>query len=186
MTCRDRLDHTATSCQRFTCAAPHPSLNPHWRTCHVYPAFDEDGTRAPICFSVAENSPRGFCTRHAHGERTSRSVWCSHGGAPAWEITSEHVADGQRCWNPPGGKKAKKPLRGYFCPLTTGGLIRVRGRGEHDAPLPIPPLPTLWAGLSSHTALGHDPAAPLPARTARLPPWPAPLPRRGPLSAAGP
>src|SRR5712691_11005512 len=28
-------------------------------------------------------------------------------------------------------KKSKKPLRGYFCPLTTGGLISVRpGRGK--------------------------------------------------------
>src|SRR2546427_12717061 len=68
----------------------------------------------------------GCCTRHRHGERTSISVWCSHVGAPAWEIKSEHVADGQRCWHSPGGKNAKKPLRGYLCPLTTGGLISVR------------------------------------------------------------
>src|SRR6266849_1732110 len=87
------------------CSSPEP--DPHWKAWNVYPAFDEDGTRAPRCFSVAENSALGCCTRHARGERTSRSVWCSHVGAPAWDITSAHVADGQRCWHPPGGKKAK-------------------------------------------------------------------------------
>src|SRR6266446_2531613 len=90
--------------------------------CRLYEYF----CQAPLGCEVAENRPLSCCTRHAHGERTSIGVWCSHVGAPAGETKSEHVADGQRCWHPPGGKKAKKPLRGYLCPLTTGGLIRVR------------------------------------------------------------
>ena len=69
----------------------------------------------------------GFCTRHEHGERTSLSVWCNHARAPACDIKSAYVADGQRCWNPPGGKNAKSRASGYLCPLTTGGLIRVLG-----------------------------------------------------------
>src|SRR5438132_9185625 len=68
----------------------------------------------------------GCCIRHEDGERTSISVWCSHAQAPACEIKSEHVTDGQQCWHPPGGKKAKNRSLGYFCPLTTGGLISVR------------------------------------------------------------
>src|SRR5439155_20335548 len=94
----------------------------------VAPVLAEDGTRAPRCFSVAETRPLSFCTRPAQGERTSRGVWCRPVGAPAWATTSAHVAAGQRCGHPPGGKQAKKPLRGYLCPLTTGGLIRVRRR----------------------------------------------------------
>src|SRR5439155_20796884 len=67
----------------------------------------------------------GCCIRHEDGERTSISVWCSHAQAPACEIKSEHVTDGQQCWHPPGGKKAKNRSLGYFCPLTTGVLISV-------------------------------------------------------------
>ena len=112
--------------QRLTCAAPPPSLHLTGARVTVHPLFDEDGTRTPRCFSVAENRRLDFCHRHGHGDGTSRSVWCSHAGAPACAITSAHVADGPRCWHPPGGKKSKKPLTGYLCPLTTGGLIRVR------------------------------------------------------------
>jgi hypothetical protein len=114
--------------QRCTWAAPHPRLHPPWRTCHVYPPLDADGTRAPRCVEGAATSRMGCCTRQRQGERTSRSVWCSHVGAPAGAITSEHVADGPRCWHQPGGKQCKKPLRGSLCPLTTGGLIRVGRR----------------------------------------------------------
>src|SRR5882724_13616519 len=115
-----------TSGQRLTGAAPHPRLHLTGERVTVHPLFAEDGTRTQRCFEVAENSRLAFCTRHGHGECTSRSVWCSPAGAPACAITSAHVADGQRCWHPPGGKKSKKPLTGYFCPLTTGGLISVR------------------------------------------------------------
>ena len=108
------------------CSSPAP--DPHWTAWNVYPAFDEDGTRAPRGVSVAENSACGFCTRHQHDERTSIRVWCGHGGAPACAITPGHAPDGQQCCNPPGGKKRQKPLRGYFRPLTTGGLISVRRR----------------------------------------------------------
>src|SRR5712692_4646448 len=114
-----------TSCQRLTCAAPPPSLHLTGERVPVHPLFDEDGTRTQRCFEVAEHRRLDCCTRHGHGDCTSRSVWGSPAGAPACAITSAHVADGHRCWNPPGGKKSKKPLTGYFCPLTTGGLIRV-------------------------------------------------------------
>jgi hypothetical protein len=72
--------------------------------------------RAPIGFEVAENSLHGFCTRHEKGERPSRSVWCSHLGAPACAITSEHAADGQPCWHPTGGKTAKNRSEDIFVP----------------------------------------------------------------------
>src|SRR5882672_1967428 len=62
----------------------------HTKTYVLVLSFDEDGTRTQICFSVAENRRLDFCNRHGHGECTSRSVWCSHAGAPACEITSEH------------------------------------------------------------------------------------------------
>ena len=86
MLSRDRCYSTDTVVNVCMCAAPHPSLTLTGARLPGFPAFDEDGTRAPRGVEVAENSSRGFCTRHARGERTSRSVWCSHGGAPAWEI----------------------------------------------------------------------------------------------------
>ena len=92
----------------------------------VHPAGDEDGLRGPRWFSGAAHSACGCCTRHAWGERPSRRVWCRPGGAPAWDITAAHVADDPRCWACTRRQKAKKPLRGYLCPLTTGGLISVR------------------------------------------------------------
>ena len=117
---------SGTRCQRLTGAAPHPSLHLTGERGTVHPLFDEDGTRTQRWFEVAANRRLACCHRHGHGDGTSRRVWGRHAGAPAGAITSAHVADGQRCWNPPGGKKSQKPLTGYLCPLTTGGLIRVR------------------------------------------------------------
>ena len=111
---------------RLTGAAPHPRLHLTGARVTVPPLCDEDGTRTPRGCSGAENSRLDCCHRHGQGAGTSRRVWCRHAGAPAWDIPSAHVADGQRCWHPPGGKKATKPRRGSLCPLTTGGLISVR------------------------------------------------------------
>src|SRR5882672_11384139 len=84
------------------------------------------------------------CTRHGHGERTSRSVWCSHVGAPAREIKSEHIADGQRCWHVPGGKNQKTAHR---------ISLSLDNRGPHKCSAGSAP----WAAGGCSLSLNHAP-----------------------------
>jgi hypothetical protein len=105
---------SGNSCPRVRCAAPPPRLHLTGERVTFILSFDEDGTRRRIWFSVAANRRLGFCTRHGNGERTSRSVWCRQGGAPACDITSGHATDCQRCQHHQGGKKAKNRSEDIF------------------------------------------------------------------------
>src|SRR5215510_11060644 len=67
-----------------------------------------------------------LCTRHCHGDRASRSVWCSHGEVHLRiEIKSANETDCRRRQALESGKKAKNPLLGGVCLLTIGVLISV-------------------------------------------------------------
>src|SRR6266571_839742 len=68
----------------------------------------------------------GLCNHRSRGDRTSISVWCSHVSAtPAY---GNQVRTHCQVTTAPEKKrkKAKKPLIGVVCLLTTGGLISVR------------------------------------------------------------
>src|SRR5712691_4392149 len=67
-----------------------------------------------------------LCNHRSRGDRTSISVWCSHVSAtPAY---GNQVRTHCQVTTAPEKKrkKAKKPLLGVVCLLTTGGLISVR------------------------------------------------------------
>src|SRR5712691_3554267 len=71
----------------------------------------------------------GLCNHRSRGDRTSISVWCSHVSAtPAY---GNQVRTHCQVTTAPEKKrkKAKKPLLGVVCLLTTGGLISVRRLG---------------------------------------------------------
>jgi hypothetical protein len=61
-----------------TWAAPHPTRSLTGERAMFSLFFEEDGTRAPISFSVAEAGATSLCTRHLDGGRTSIRVWGRH------------------------------------------------------------------------------------------------------------
>src|SRR5712692_3744698 len=74
-----------------------------------------------------------LCNHRSRGDRTSISVWCSHVSAtPAY---GNQVRTHCQVTTAPEKKrkKAKKPLLGVVCLLTTGGLISVRLEAPCDA-----------------------------------------------------
>ena len=78
--------------------------------------------RAQRCFSVAEtNLHIGLCNHRSHGDRTSIRVWCRRVcSTPAY---GNQVRTHCQVTTAPGKKrkKAKKPLIGVICLLTTRG-----------------------------------------------------------------
>ncbi len=84
-----------------------------------------------------------LCNHRSRGDRTSISVWCSHVSAtPAY---GNQVRTHCQVTTAPEKKrkKAKKPLLGVVCLLTTGGLISVRrGLGHQNTDLICNSIPT--------------------------------------------
>src|SRR2546428_7919123 len=75
----------------------------------------------------------GLCNHRSRGDRTSISVWCSHVSATP-EYGNQVRTHCQVTTAPEKKrKKAKKPLIGVVCLLTTGVLISVRGFGGYAA-----------------------------------------------------
>src|SRR5712691_4672092 len=95
--------------------------------------------RAQRSFSVAESMLMSLCNHRSRGDRTSISVWCSHVSAtPAY---GNQVRTHCQVTTAPEKKrkKAKKPLLGVVCLLTTGGLISVRPGGLRRTSRKVPP-----------------------------------------------
>src|SRR5439155_3527905 len=115
------------------CPASAPGT--HWRTAMCRPSFEEDGTRGQRCFEGAEHHTKARCNRHL--EAIDPQEVCG-AATPSLhqrrEIKSGHVARGQRRQDLHSGNKARNPLSGDVCLLTTGVLIRVR------LPRPFPRL----------------------------------------------
>jgi hypothetical protein len=106
------------------CPSPEPET--HWRTAPVQPPLGRGRDEGTEKLLGRRDPQSGLCTRRHRDERTSRSVWCSPGGAPA-----NGTEDRTRCQRRTtlslnhSGKNGKNPLLGRVCLLTTGGLIRV-------------------------------------------------------------
>ena len=83
-----------------------------------------------------------LCTGHYHGDRASRSVWCSHDGVHLRsEIKSADETDCRLRSALERGKKSQKPLLGIVCLLTSRVLISVRCWGDCDTRTPLLPWP---------------------------------------------
>ena len=73
------------------------------------------------------------------------------------EMKSEHATGCRPCQAQPSGKKARNPLLGVVCLLTTGVLIRVRLGLPFRARSPL--FLRSWGGLRRGTSGGRDPDA---------------------------
>jgi len=123
--------------------------------------------RAQRSFSVAESKRIGLCNHRSRGERTSIRVWCSHVSAPP--AYGNQVRTHCQVTTAPEKKrkKAKKPLIGVVCLLTTGGLISVRPGRAPEPRLHRPGLATPWHA----TTLAHPPTPGRRAGWLRLTGW---------------
>lgn len=114
--------------QRSTCVAPHPRLVLTGQRQALSPLLAEDGRRAQSIFSVAAHATTW--SLHASLRRREHLKTCVVQPRKVGAVRRQSrqrtrpFADDAR--HPKAEKKQTNPLVGVVCPLTTGGLIRVR------------------------------------------------------------